>query len=302
MSFDTIVKDIKSLKIQGAANVAKEATKSLKFIVQKSKAHTSKQLLSELDIAVGMLINTRPTEPAMRNSLHYVMNGLDSHDNVIYLAEAVIKRIDAALNHFKESRKLIVEYGKNKIKNGYIVFTHCHSSTVVDILIAAKKQGIDFEVHNTETRPRFQGRKTSQELAKAGIPVKHYTDSAAKIAMKKADICLFGTDAIQSDGKIINKIGTGLFCDIARKYDIPVFCCMNSWKFDPETIYGHDEEIEMRDTKEIWSKRQKNLTIMNYAFEGVSPMNVTGVISEFGIYRPTSFIQVTRKEYPWLIK
>ena len=69
---------------------------------------------------------------------------------------------------------------------------------VMAILKKAKEQGKKFEVYNTETRPKFQGRITATELAKLGIPVTHYIDSAARLAIKQTDMMLIGCDAIDS--------------------------------------------------------------------------------------------------------
>jgi len=132
------------------------------------------------------------------------------------------------------------------------IFTHCHSSTVEAIIVKAWKQGKKFEVYNTETRPKFQGRKTATNLAKEGIPVTHFVDSAGRSMLRKTDLFLFGCDAITSEGKLINKIGTEMLAQTARESSIPAYSCTNSWKFDPNTLYGFDEEIEQRDPNEVW--------------------------------------------------
>lgn len=300
--FEQILEDIRLLKIQGAENIAKEGVKSLLLILKRSKAHSSEHLLEELLKARDKIISTRPTEPAMRNALNYIFSIKEIPHNPAELSAIIKDKVAFAVDYFEQGQKEIITCGTNKIKKGYVVFTHCHSSTVVNILLEAKKKGIDFEVHNTETRPKFQGRKTAAELAKAGIPVYHYVDSAAMVAMKKADICLFGADAVQSDGKVLNKIGTGLFAEVARKHDIPVFCCMNSWKFDPSTVGGFDEVIEERDASELWTDAPKKVKIRNPAFEVVDPERITGIISEFGIYPPSAFIDLVLRKHPWMLK
>lgn len=300
MEFKKLLSDIKSLKIQGAESVAKEAVKGFKTVIKKSKAHTAHQLLSELKRAAAELIRTRPTEPAMRNSVKFILNDLDKQPTAEKLAKRVNEKIDEIIFHFDNSREKIVSYGAGKIKKDYVVFTHCHSSTVVSILKKAHKQKKKFYVHNTETRPLFQGRKTSKELSLEGIDTTHYTDSAALFALKKADICLFGADAIQSDGRIVNKTGTGLFAEIAIKHDIPIFVCMNSWKFDPVTIHGFDEVIEHRNRTEVWKGASKGLKVFNPAFEVIDSQKITGVISELGVYRPEVFPELVARSYPFI--
>jgi len=272
MSFNKICKDIKSLKIQGATNVAKAGIKALRIKNDKK--------------AIKKLLSLRPTEPALRNTIKFVK-------------EDPKKLGKEALNHFKESRKKIVQYGSKLIKKNSIVFTHCHSGTVIDIFQGARKKR-KFEVYNTETRPLFQGRTTAKEILKLKIPVTHFVDSAGRIAIKECDIVLMGVDAITSDGKVVNKIGTEMFCEIAYRLNIPIYFCTNSWKFDPATIYGFQERIEERAPKEVWKDAPRKLKIKNYAFEFIRPELVTAIISELGVYKPETFVTEVKKTYPWI--
>jgi len=71
------------------------------------------------------------------------------------------------------------------VKNRDVIFTHCHSTNVVNSLIYAKKKGKKFQVYNTETRPLFQGRKTANELKKAGIKVTMLLILLLQLPLKK---------------------------------------------------------------------------------------------------------------------
>lgn len=300
-SLKQTVKDIRSLKIQGAEAVSREAIKALKKVLHKSKAKTPEEFISRVRNARRQLEETRPTEPYLRNSLKSVFHNARGGD-LRELKENLFSRIQKTLALMGRSKKIIIEIGSKKIKNGMVVFTHCHSSTVTSILIEAKKQGKRFSVHNTETRPRLQGRKTAKELGNAGIKVRHYVDSAARLALKKSDIMLIGADAITSEGRVINKIGSELFSEVARRYDIPVYVCTNSWKFDPETVFGFTEEIEERKSSEVWKNPPKNVAIDNHAFEIISPETITGVITELGIFEPQVLVEEIKREYPWMVK
>ncbi len=271
--FDVICRKIKNVEIQGAENVARAAVKAL--------------MLKNDRKSVQKLISLRATEPALRNAIEFVKDDPK-------------KMGPAALEHFRDSTRKIAEYGARKIENGMIVFTHCHSSSVMAVLKEAKKQGKKFQVHCTETRPLLQGRRTAKELAGAGIPVTMFVDSGGRIALKDSDLFLFGADAITSEGKAINKIGTEMFAEIAEKYDTDTYCCTDSWKYDPMTVFGVKEAIERRDGREVWAKKPRGVDILNLAFERVQPELITAIISELGVHPPTVFIQEVRKAYPWL--
>jgi len=275
MNFKQICKAIKEVKIQGAENIAQAAAKAL--LLRHNKA------------AVKKLLSLRPTEPCLRNTIRFVLSFSDIKEGV-----------ETALDHFKDSDKKIQEYGSKKIESGMTIFTHCHSSAVISVLRKAKAQGKRFQVYATETRPLFQGRKTAIELAKAGIPVTLFVDSAARVALKKADLFLFGADAITAESKVINKIGTELFAEVAKRYDISAYSCTDSWKFDPRSVFGFKEPIEMREAAEIWPNHPKKVKIANPAFERVSPEVITGIISELGVFPPALFVDEVRNRYSWL--
>lgn len=300
MKFEKIVKDIKDLKIQSAENIAKHAILALcAYSKDIKQVLTKTAFLDELERAKQILLKSRPTEPCMRNALNFVLHGLDDL-SLETLKSKFYRRIDHALDHIKVSEDTITDYGVKKIKNGSRIFTHCHSSTVISILKKAKKQGKNFEVHNTETRPLYQGRITAKELINANIPVFHYVDAAARLAIKNADMMLIGCDAIDSEGKCYNKIGSEMFAEIANKFDIPVYIATDSWKFDPRTIFGYNEEIEKRNKNEVWKNAPSKLKIQNYAFEKISPNLISGIISELGIFKPEMFVEEIKSRYKFM--
>ncbi len=271
--FERICRDIETVKIQGAENVAKAAVEALMIRSDKK--------------AVERLVSLRATEPCLRNAVSYVMKDPKRYGPL-------------AVEHFTASKEKLFSCGAQKIDDGMTVFTHCHSSAVVGIMKKAKEEGRKFSVFCTETRPLFQGRKTAKEMASIGIPVTMWVDSGARMALRDSDIFLFGADAITSEGKVVNKIGTEMFAEVAGKYDTETFCCTDSWKYDPMTVFGRREPIERRDSREVWKDAPKGVEIMNLAFERVDPKLVTAIISELGDFPPPVFVQEVRKAYPWL--
>ncbi|MFC1655669.1 translation initiation factor eIF-2B [Patescibacteria group bacterium] len=286
MKYEEIIQKIKNLEIQGAERIAVAAVEALALKLKETSDP------KEIRKAYEELKATRPTEPALRNALRYCLENYEKDPNVT----------QHVINHFKEGKQKIAEYGAKKIHDGMIVFTHCHSSTVEKVLLEAHKQGKKFTVYSTETRPKFQGRITSKELAEAGIKVVHFVDSAGRTMMRKADLFLFGCDAVTSEGKVINKIGTEMLAECAKDSRIPSYSCTNSWKFAPQTVYGFDEEIEERDPNEVWENPPKGVEIHNPAFEIVAPDIFSGVITELGIYKSETLIHAVEEEYPWMLK
>ena len=284
MTYQEIIDGIKSLKIQGAEKIALAAVEAFGLKLKETQDYAT------LEKAYQELAATRVTEPALRNSVMYCLKNYQKNPNV---AADVIK-------YFQESKEKIAEIGANKIQNGMVVFTHCHSSTVEAILVKAWREGKRFEVYNTETRPKFQGRITAENLAKAGIPVTHFVDSAGRHFMKKADLFLFGCDAVTVEGNVYNKIGTEPLAAHARELGIGAYSVTNSWKFDPATINGNDVVIEERSADEVWPDAPKGIKIMNPAFEVTPADLITGIITELGVVKPEALITEVQQKFPWM--
>lgn len=286
MNYTDLVTGIRELTIQGAENIAVAGVQALG---EKLKETQDPVLLQQY---VDELSNLRVTEPALRNGLTYCMRFYKERPGVV----------EEVIQYFKDAKTKIAEIGANKIHDGMTVFTHCHASTVTAILMKAWDQGKRFTVRNGETRPKWQGRKTAEELAKHGIPVIHGVDSTGRLQLKKADLFLFGADAVTVEGNVVNKIGTTMFAEFAHAYSIPAYSCTNSWKFDPLTIGGADEPIEERDSKEVWETPPAGVTVINPAFELTSADRVSGIITELGVFKPEALVLEVQKAYPWMIK
>jgi ribose 1,5-bisphosphate isomerase len=261
--FNQLCKGIKSIKIQGARNVAISGLEAYNLFPTQA----SKKKIASL----------RPTEP-------FLINVLNAAENLTVAGlNTLLDKNQDTIN--KEVFKLI--------KTNDVIFTHCHSSTVVSALIYSKKKGKKFEVYLTETRPLFQGRKTARELKSAGINVTMFVDAAAAIALReeqgtrKADLVLLGADAITKKGTI-NKVGSGMFAQIARFNQIPVYILSDSLKYIPKI------KLEKRPSNEMWSNHK--IHIANFAFELIRKKYITGVISEFGLLPFKRFIKQARKE------
>jgi ribose 1,5-bisphosphate isomerase len=290
------IQEIKSLKIQGARNVAKEALKALLNAGKESKARTNASFSKEVKQAAEALSLSRPTEPMMRNILDRASHLIEAKSETAKSTDD-LKRMLAShgketLAEIADGAEKLAEYGAKLIPDGAIVLTHCHSSTSTMCMIAAKKMKKKFSVVSFETRPRYQGRKTAAELAEAGIDVTCAVDGAMNLFMKKADIVIVGADSVTSRGDLINKIGTSTLAHIARLNDVSFYSAAELYKYSPMTIYGTREKIEERDPKEVWENPPARVKIRNPAFEATAAKYISGYITELGVIPPQSFFSV----------
>lgn len=295
---------IRKLEVQGARNAAIAAVNALQALSHETKAQSKSEYLAELKRAQEIVFGTRETEPLMRNAIRCLIGQVkdSSSQKVNELCSMLVSSADVFLKELDDSREKIAEIGSRRISDGMTVFTHCHSSTVTRLLAKAKHSGKNFKVICTETRPAYQGRITAEEMVELGIETTFIVDSAARTFMPRADLVLVGSDAITSEGNVINKIGTGGLAVLAHEARKPFYVVTELLKFDSVTLYGELEGIEQRSPDEVWKEAPDKLDVRNPAFDVTPNRYIHGLICEEGIIPPQNVLEVMRRVYPWIFK
>ncbi|MFW9990514.1 MAG: translation initiation factor eIF-2B [Candidatus Odinarchaeota archaeon] len=294
---NTVLNDIKALKIQGATAVAQEAVDAYAHYAEaiSRKIDDRDKLIEHLFEMRLKVEDVRATEPGMRNGLRYVYNkGMAEGFDRIGEFE------DEFFNLMKESREKVAEYGSHRIDDGDIVMTHCRSSFTEAIFVKAAEQGKKFTVIATETRPVFQGRKTTERLSAHGIEIIHVVDSAMRWVMnhKNPRSVFIGADSVTVEGVALNKIGSRLLGLSAKELHIPLYVCTSMLKYDSATNLGRLSEIEMRTESEVWDNPPKGVKILNPAFETISRRYISAYITEFGVIPPQGMWWTFKQNYP----
>lgn len=282
----SVIDDIKGIKIQGATNVALEGVRAFRDYLE-ALALSNTDLSSSWNDILSLartLATIRATEPALRNCLRLVLSSVEQHG-----VNRAIEVSNRLMDQLAKSKEVIARIGAEKIEDQSVVMTHCRSSVVEAILAEASNQGKSFRVVCTETRPRYQGRKTAENLLKYGIPVTMVVDSAMRWAMRKfnVDLILIGADAITVEGAAINKIGSRLLGLSAAEEYVPLYVASSLFKYDPTTTIGKVTQIEMRSPEEVWNDPPDGLKIENPAFEPVDRRHIDAYITEKGIIPPS---------------
>jgi ribose 1,5-bisphosphate isomerase len=256
------VSKIKSVKVQGAKQIA---VYSLKFLKRVEK---SKGFGREFNKAAYALEHARPTAVVLHNCLEIVKKekSVESIDNVLKMIESANKNIAKNSKFFKRKR--------------YRVLTHCHSGEALAFIKSLKK-GRNISVIATETEPLRQGLKTVKELSQASIAVTLIIDSAVGYFMDDIDIVIVGTDAMRKEG-VVNKIGTKLYAIAAKEHKKPFYVVGNTLKLDKRKRFT----IEQRSAKEVVKKKMRGVKIRNPAFDITPWKFVSRVITEKGVYMP----------------
>ncbi len=117
---------------------------------------------------------------------------------------------------------------------------------------------------------------------RAGALLEQVRRDEEALARVGADLFLFGADAVLPSGYLINKVGTGIFCVVASRYDVPTYCATLTLKVVRDHI---DEAVEQRDPAEVWPDAPAGVLVLNPAFDKVHLKYVTAFITERGLVK-----------------
>ncbi len=216
---EDIVEDIKSIKIQGATNVAIATFEGMKLFIKNydRREDNYDRFLEDLNRVGYNLAFARENEPLAKNGLKFVTRMLVIRNpglrDVDEAKQKVTQLCDEFLDLIANAKKKIIENSVHVMEGVDEVFTHCHSSTAVSIIKNRAKEVQNFKAVCTETRPLYQGRTTATRLNEAGIDTTFIVDSAAESFIidrgtHPIDTVFLGADEITMRGDAINKIGS----------------------------------------------------------------------------------------------
>ena len=288
---------IEDMTIRGAGRIARAAASALAEFAAKSDASDLETFLKTLSAAAERLVSTRPTAISLNNAVQLTIKGVENQPDLESAKKLVI---DNAARFVENSNSAVERIGQLApalmAKPGKAI-TICNSSAAISAMVACHRAGKITGVYACETRPKRQGLITARELAAAKVPVTLIVDSAMRYVMPEVSIAFVGTDTLESDGSVINKIGTHLLAATAKDYGVPFYACAETYKFLPASKIGRRVEIEKRSVREIVAESEipGGVGIFNPVFDRVPPGLVTGIITEAGVVRPEDAVQIINK-------
>ncbi len=253
--------------------------------------------------------SSRPTAVnlswAIKKQLEIVENFNETNEKIIeLLIENAIKLEDEdiAIN------KRIGEFGSTVIPKGGSILTHCNAGglatvgygTALGVVRSAFEKDSSIKVFANETRPRQQGaRLTTYELIRDGINTTLITDAMGAYFMKMGmiDVVVVGADRIAINGDSANKIGTYMVAIAAKYHNIPFYIAAPKSTIDSSIKSGDKIVIELRDSREVTEINGKtvcasNVNIINPGFDVTPASLITGIITEYGIFKPEELYKI----------
>lgn len=174
------------------------------------------------------------------------------------------------------------------------LLTYSYSSTVLAALAAAHHVNRLEAVFLSEGRPLNEGRLLAERLAGLGIPVTLTVDAALAARVEEADAVVVGADAVFGEA-YVNKVGTGLLQERARKTGRPFFLLADTGKLLPAVLAAF-HRIEEEPAHEVWRETPGGVTVHNRYFEVVPFEKHVRLLSERGALTPARVQSWTRRQ------
>ncbi len=298
----SIAQAIRTMAIRGAPAIGVAAAMGIAFAAKKNLFLPPQAFLKSFEKICDKMRKTRPTAV----NLFWAINRMKGifNESSLDVKKMGVRLEKEALKIYSEDIEInrkIGEHGKDLIKNGSGILTHCNAGalatagygTALGVLYAAWAEGKRFHVYVDETRPMLQGaRLTAWELRQTKIPITVLTDNMAGwlMSQQKINMVIVGADRIARNGDTANKIGTYGLAVLSKYHHIPFYVAAPMSTIDLTVASGRDIPIEERDIKEVTHFRgypvtPKGVKAYNPAFDVTPYSLIHTIITEKGLIR-----------------
>jgi methylthioribose-1-phosphate isomerase len=293
---------IEDMAIRGAPAIGVAAAFGVALGVMNIERE--EDLAAEFDRILERLRHTRPTARNLFWALERMKKVFEINKDrgLTLLKQKLIAEALAIEVEDIETNKRIGFWGKDLLKDGQSILTHCNAGalatagygTALGVVRAACESGKRIRVYADETRPFLQGaRLTCWELDRDRIPVVLITDNMAGYLMSKGEISavITGADRIAQNGDTANKIGTYSVAILAEEHGLPFYVAAPLSTIDFTLEDGKAIPIEERDPDEVRTFAGQSITlphidVRNPAFDVTPSRYITAIVTEKGIAEP----------------
>jgi len=295
-TWQDIYEGLEDMSIKGGSDIGVAAARSFSLYVQDSIKKNEKYL-TKAQIFGKKIKALKPSMGTVHNVINDLLKILEDNQRS---ADVALKAMDDYLNQYQkrieDSLFSMADIAAHRIDDGDCILTHSYTRSIVLAFEKALEIGKKFSVYCPESRPLREGAYLASLLSGMGLDTTLITDAAVAKYMSKVSKVVFGADAIYVDGTVVNKMGTLGFSIIAQKFNKPVYVLSISAKLFLPSLDGKKLEMEKRPESEILTEEalEKNskLAIENVFFEEVPPENITYLVTEKGILKPSQLFSL----------
>lgn len=277
---DETVEEIREMQTHSSSVVAVKAAEALRELLDREFA-TVEEYARSLERNASALQRAQPSHASLYNTQREIVSRIEGGE--FDTIEAAKAETEAAIDDVVES----VERAKHEaatnavdlLPDGATVLTHDYSSTVVEAIELAAREGHHIDVYVTEARPRYLGRRTARTLAEVDrVDTTLIVDGAAGHYLDECDRVVLGMSAIVDD-TLYNRVGTFPIAATAAELAVPVSAVGASEKLIDE---GFVFENEFRSPAEVMREPAEGFSVANPAYDATPTHLLDGVVTEAG--------------------
>ena len=284
------VKKIATDNQSGATELTVKAIEIYLKYLKRSKVSSKNKILNELAEIGNLLRVAQPSLISITNIVELVADQAYTNAqkmNLYELKHTMFDYLTRLKSQIINAKKRIAKEALNLIPMDAVIITLSESATIEEIIKQAHLEHKISRVIILESRPLLEGLNMAERLLKIGLSVTVTVDAAMGFFCKEADLAIVGADTIQSDGSLVNKVGTyplALTCSALKK---PFYVACDTPKFSKHATYENPIKIETKLPTEIIGRRKLiGANVQNIYFDITPPKFITSIITEKGIFDP----------------
>jgi translation initiation factor 2B subunit (eIF-2B alpha/beta/delta family) len=278
---DETVEEIREMQTHSSSVVAVKAAHALESLTER-EFRSLDDYLRDVEHNSTALRQANPSHASLQNTQREIVAALDAEDfdDIEAAKVRTQEAVRDVIERVEMAKRRAAEYGAMALENGMTVLTHDYSSTVLEAIELAGREGAELTVYVTEARPRYLGRKSARTLAAIDRVEAHLVvDSACGHFLPECDRVLMGMDCIVGE-TLYNRIGSLPIAATAAETDTPVTVIGSGAKIIDD---GFVFENEFRSSSEVMREPAEGFWIENPAYDATPLRLVDSVITDEGM-------------------
>lgn len=282
--FVASLKKIKQDKFSGSQRVLDDTIAAYNYLLKMDTDYTDIKLARYIKFTLRGVLESHNQFALLRHFKEELLQEVDIYfaadkeERTKSLREHLLKKVESYYNNWSGvNERISINALVNINFANKTIFLHSNSNTVRRLFDDIKKQKVNTEIIQTESRPKCEGKYQAEYLANQGFKVTYIVDSAAVKYLSMADFVIMGCDCIY-ENNFINKIGTKAIAVGCRAVGIPFYVITDSRKFSKSEYLKPENKKPISEV--ISGASSLPFLIENYYFESTPAEYVTKLITE----------------------
>ncbi|SEW29533.1 translation initiation factor eIF-2B [Halobacterium jilantaiense] len=278
---DETAEEIREMRTHSSSVVAVKAARALEALLDEEYP-TVEEYVRALERNSTALRRANPSHASLVTTQREVVERVRDVNpaSVVEAQEVTAAAIDDVVERVNTGKHEAAAAVADRIEDGQTLLTHDYSSTVLEAIELAARDGKHLDVFVTEARPRHLGRKTARTLAAIDrVDPTLIVDGASGYYLDDCDEVLLGMDCIVGD-TYYNRVGTYPLVATAADVGTPVCVAGSGAKLVEE---GFHFENDYRDVSEVIREPPEGFDVKNPAYDATPTRLLDAVVTDEGV-------------------